>query len=319
MDVNEANTYFEWKINNYLLQKWKNAKRKQQFCSPAFNAVGAEWFMRIYPNGWYTKGTADLDIRCLCIESAKKEIHFCHYIAIEALNHCQINFDGNTVKRGEHITSKSPFKFNDIQFEITIGVRIWEKGSTEDRMMIKLPQESWETVDNLQQVNAECLKTIDHLNSQMASLKQENEAIGAKLRSFAMRDLKTQEELMKLRNELERIKAENTQLNEECKETKLELIRVKNELRKVTLDPTTYLQWSDSEVVDWIVSIDGGQYAMYEEQLRLVFASEGVNGLALSEISKSDLKDWGIKSFMDRSNLYKQIQQLINKNDGNMH
>eukprot|EP01083_Nonionella_stella_P054773 144568_1 len=22
MDVNEANTYFEWKINNYLLQKW---------------------------------------------------------------------------------------------------------------------------------------------------------------------------------------------------------------------------------------------------------------------------------------------------------
>eukprot|EP01083_Nonionella_stella_P170894 582636_1 len=26
MDVSDANTYFEWKVNNYWMQKWKNAK-----------------------------------------------------------------------------------------------------------------------------------------------------------------------------------------------------------------------------------------------------------------------------------------------------
>eukprot|EP01083_Nonionella_stella_P191259 708064_1 len=332
MDASNANTYFEWKVNNHLMQQWKNAKHKKVFHSPQFNAIGAEWYVGIYPNGWQTEGTAHLYICCHSTESDEDEIYLCHYISIESLNHYQIKFDGDAVKKGAIRTCDSPFKWNDIQneSELTICIKLWKKGSfnkKEARVLsniysekeMKLRQENSETAMNLQSVNAECMETIDNLNSQMAALKQENEGIGAKLRSFAMRDLKTQEEIMKLRNENERLTTENTQLNEECKETKLELIRVKTEFRKVALDPTKYLQWSDSEVVDWIVSIDGCKYAVYEEHLRLVFASEGVNGLALSEISKSDLKDWGIKSFMDRSNLYKQIQQLINKNDGNMH
>eukprot|EP01083_Nonionella_stella_P182074 654073_1 len=94
---------------------------------------------------------------------------------------------------------------------------------------------------------------------------------------------------------------------EECKETKLELQR----LRALTLDPRHYLQWTASEVVDWIISIEDGKYAVYEENLRLLFASESVNGMALSQISKPDLKDWGIKHFVHRSNLYNKIQELI--------
>eukprot|EP01083_Nonionella_stella_P182075 654077_1 len=96
---------------------------------------------------------------------------------------------------------------------------------------------------------------------------------------------------------------------EECKETKLELQR----LRALTLDPRHYLQWTASEVVDWIISIEDGKYAVYEENLRLLFASESVNGMALSQISKPDLKDWGIKNFVHRSNLYNQIQTLVNQ------
>eukprot|EP01083_Nonionella_stella_P071889 193396_1 len=33
MDLSDANTYFEWKVNNYLIQKWKNAKYKEGFAS----------------------------------------------------------------------------------------------------------------------------------------------------------------------------------------------------------------------------------------------------------------------------------------------
>eukprot|EP01083_Nonionella_stella_P264330 896872_1 len=116
---------------------------------------------------------------------------------------------------------------------------------------------------------------------------------------------------MKAMERIDKLTRENCALNEECKETKLELMRVKEEANRNRLDPTNYLQWSESEVVDWIISLEEGKYAAYEEHLRLVFASESVNGVALSEISKSDLKDWGIKHFLHRSNLYKAIQELV--------
>eukprot|EP01083_Nonionella_stella_P150353 478871_1 len=100
MDVSDANTYFEWKVNNYWMQKWKNAKYKKSFFSPRFNSIGGKWKIGIYPNGWTKEGTADLDISCKSIESDEKEINVCHYGEIKALNYCQISFDGKRVKKG---------------------------------------------------------------------------------------------------------------------------------------------------------------------------------------------------------------------------
>eukprot|EP01083_Nonionella_stella_P199303 730906_1 len=102
MDVSDANTYFEWKVSNYWMQKWKTAKYKKGFLSPIFNAIGAEWYIGMYPNGWTTEGEAELEIVCQSIKSVfEKGINFCHYIGIKELNHCQICFDGKTVKKGE--------------------------------------------------------------------------------------------------------------------------------------------------------------------------------------------------------------------------
>ena len=49
----------------------------------------------------------------------------------------------------------------------------------------------------------------------------------------------------------------------------------------------------------------------YEERLRSAFREEGVNGSHLTAIGKSELRDWGIKSFSDRLGIEKQIQQLV--------
>eukprot|EP01083_Nonionella_stella_P267615 904090_1 len=55
MDVSEAKSYFEWKVNNHLMQQWENAKYKKPFPSPHFNAIGASWWVGICPNGWQTE------------------------------------------------------------------------------------------------------------------------------------------------------------------------------------------------------------------------------------------------------------------------
>eukprot|EP01083_Nonionella_stella_P068823 183036_1 len=67
MDVSDDKTYFEWKVNHHWMRRWKNAQYKHAFWSPSFNAIGAEWSLRIYPNGWSTDGEAELDIVCQSI------------------------------------------------------------------------------------------------------------------------------------------------------------------------------------------------------------------------------------------------------------
>eukprot|EP01083_Nonionella_stella_P114489 338584_1 len=135
MDVSDDKTYFEWKVNHHWMQRWKNAQYKHSFSSPMFNAIGAEWQLRIYPNGWSTDGEAELDIVCQSIESDEKEIMFSHFIAIESTNFCETHFDGNTIEKDGCVTCTSPFKWNDIQnqSEMTICVKIWKTGSTEPK------------------------------------------------------------------------------------------------------------------------------------------------------------------------------------------
>eukprot|EP01083_Nonionella_stella_P099672 280237_1 len=131
MDVSEGNTYLEWKVNNHLMQRWKDPKCKL-FASPQFNAIGETWRIVINPKGAKAKGTADFWVVCKPFESDEKEINVCHYIGIHALNYHQINFDGNNVTKKENeVDFDSPFKWNDIQneLEITICVKLWEKGS----------------------------------------------------------------------------------------------------------------------------------------------------------------------------------------------
>eukprot|EP01083_Nonionella_stella_P272229 922980_1 len=130
MDVSDENTYFEWKVSNYLLKQWKDAKFKKAFFSPKFNAVGAEFYFGIYPNGWDSEGTAYLYL----VSKEENEIHFGYYIGIEPFNHYQINFKKNKIKKGAEVAFNSPFKWKDIQnkSEITIGIKIWEAGSIEN-------------------------------------------------------------------------------------------------------------------------------------------------------------------------------------------
>eukprot|EP01083_Nonionella_stella_P043288 116794_1 len=118
--------------------------------------------MQIYPNGTKIKGTADLVIACLSVKSDDEiELNFCHYIGIDALNHCQITFDGNTLNKDKlGILCTSPFQLDDLQNEpeISICVKIWEKGDRNEQhfvlkdQMMKLQHQSAETIRNLQNV-----------------------------------------------------------------------------------------------------------------------------------------------------------------------
>ena len=107
-------------------------------------------------------------------------------------------------------------------------------------------------------------------------------------------------------------------VEEECKELKIENIEIKKELNKIkklkNIDITRYKEWNADEVVDWIISLRDGQFIKYEAQLRQAFVSEGVNGSSIDMIDKTELKNWGIQSFIDRGTLFKDLNALIHQN-----
>lgn len=124
--------------------------------------------------------------------------------------------------------------------------------------------------------------------------------------------------------EYNKLKKENINLNEECKDTKSELSQIKKELdelkRLKNRKSKHYMDWSGDELVDWIISIHGGKFKKYEQDLRNAFKKEGVNGSAIPHIDKSEWKSWGITNFMDRTNLDHEIKKLMNgdqQNDDN--
>eukprot|EP01084_Bolivina_argentea_P108561 194014_1 len=108
---------------------------------------------------------------------------------------------------------------------------------------------------------------------------------------------------------------QNDKLNEECKETKLELFEVKKELNKLkrlkNIDLTNYLNWTADDIVDWISTLEKGKYEKYEDELRVKFNEECVDGNAIQYINTLELKGWGVAHFMDRTNLHKHFRQLI--------
>eukprot|EP01083_Nonionella_stella_P109945 321255_1 len=134
MDVTQKDVYFEWKVSNYLLQKWKNAKPEQIFVSPKFDTIGGEWRMEIYPNGIeLSEGTAALCIGCYkSNHSNDEELNVCYYVDVIPFD-SQIDLDGNTIDtkmdvQSQFIVCDSPFLLKDIQNEssITIGVKLWQ-------------------------------------------------------------------------------------------------------------------------------------------------------------------------------------------------
>ena len=97
----------------------------------------------------------------------------------------------------------------------------------------------------------------------------------------------------------------------------IELTKVKQELDE--LKKMNYLNWSGDEIIDWISSLDDGQYVCYAAKLRKLFAKEHVDGRAIPHIDKTELKNWGIEHFMHRANIYNHFQTLLNRNVVNVN
>eukprot|EP01084_Bolivina_argentea_P065098 118678_1 len=113
------------------------------------------------------------------------------------------------------------------------------------------------------------------------------------------------------------LQKENINLNEECKELKIELKEIKKRFRNI--DVNNYANWSSDQFIDWIISLENGKYEQYENNFRVIFKKEDVDGSVIDTIGKSEWKDWGVNNYKDRVKLDEHIKYLINKNKQNIN
>jgi len=74
-------------------------------------------------------------------------------------------------------------------------------------------------------------------------------------------------------------------------------------------------EWQWMDVLQWILSLDGGQFAAYQEDLERALREEQVNGGMLHEVNDSTVSRWGVDDFIDRHDLLTQIRTLLERTE----
>lgn len=78
-----------------------------------------------------------------------------------------------------------------------------------------------------------------------------------------------------------------------------------------SIDESRYMEWTHSDIIRWIITLDDGRFFHYERQLKTTIAEEEVDGASLRDVDISDLKRWGIVKLKDFKYLQKEIDRLV--------
>eukprot|EP01083_Nonionella_stella_P144480 451209_1 len=119
----------------------------------------------------------------------------CHYIGLHLSQH-QMNFDGNVVtKKKDDFELDPPFNFppkdkKPGNLEMTVCVKLWEKGSINNDQMQLISNIH---AEKMRKANAE---TMDALQKENANLKEEIAAMKAKLEKVAMKEIEASQAIV---------------------------------------------------------------------------------------------------------------------------
>merc|ERR1712083_530267 len=111
------------------------------------------------------------------------------------------------------------------------------------------------------------------------------------------------------------------ELLEEQKESQIHIKELEEhvaELRLKVNDPSSYLKWNWENVLMWILSLENGRFKSYESVLQHSLSEEDFGGKYLGDVDTADIKGWGIKSFADKKDLVKHIENLVQQNKENV-
>eukprot|EP01084_Bolivina_argentea_P288352 494889_1 len=158
------------------------------------------------------------------------------------------------------------------------------------------------------------LPYIDGEDIKENELLNENKILKENENKMKLNEIKLMERISKLENE-------NNLLNDEVKECKMELNVLRDKYNKLKknrkLDERNYKKWMSEDVIDWIMCLEDNKFGKYNERIVKIVNEQNIDGSCFDDIEKSDLTEWGVKDFKDRTSLFKHIKNLIMQNQKN--
>ena len=166
--------------------------------------------------------------------------------------------------------------------------------------MAQKQKEIRELRDELQQTKADELQRQEGDVQEMDRLKGE---VNARVLELAAKDDVIQE-----------LRDDKLRLMDEQKEQSLKVQQLMDEMRELklrNLNPANFEEWSTEELVTWITALDP-QFAQYKQEMLRVMIEEGVDGTCVdADISRGDIKVWGVKSFKHGKIIEKALHGLV--------
>eukprot|EP01084_Bolivina_argentea_P267396 453884_1 len=177
-------------------------------------------------------------------------------------------------------------------------IQIFPNGSYCDHFSVNIsdiiPLNLWQNhidiIDEIKLNNENKCNRCDELDEKIQTLMEENKM---------------------LHIELERMKQTNKELKE-----KINILNIKFEL---PLDLSKYEEWNGLQVIDWIMSLENNRFKQYEEILKIKFIQQDFDGSCIKDVEKSDISEWGIANFKDKTTMFKHIKYLISQTQCNVN
>merc|ERR1711997_1423351 len=107
-------------------------------------------------------------------------------------------------------------------------------------------------------------------------------------------------------------------MGEEQKEAEMKISELQDKVTKLNVniigkDPSSFMQWNNDHILEWICSIENGRFVKYKQTLRISLYEAEIVGEDLLTINQLDIKGWGIKNYKDQKGLCEHIQRLVRK------
>eukprot|EP01083_Nonionella_stella_P189410 700340_1 len=116
----------------------------------------------------------------------------------------------------------------------------------------------------------------------------------------------------KLNDTIVELEKKNALLMDEYNETfaKYKTLKMSSNRRTSTVDESKYMEWSQDDVLCWILSLDDSKFLQYDNLLTRVIAEQELDGSCLVNVDLLDIEQWGIGDPDDCHCLFQHVQHL---------
>ena len=171
--------------------------------------------------------------------------------------------------------------------------------------------ELYEELQMVKEQNSNQKEDINKLNdelqlkeSEMDKLRKISQAISVRFED----EKRKNDELLIKNKEWER---KYDLLLESMKELEHQMNTMQNSYNKERdLNLLDYTLWQSNDVYQWIMTIHGGKFQKYSQNLKVNIDLENIDGSCLKILTTTDIHRWGISDFKDKQILLESIKHL---------